>query len=110
MIPVQTLKLTNFAGGANEKLSPLLIAENQSARPDSSTLPLVNCHTNTVGKIIKRSGYSVHLSPITVAGSPDIVYSNTIGAFEYVKFSGNKLVVLVCDDGTNVKIFDIDTG
>jgi hypothetical protein len=109
MIPVQQLKLTNLGGGANEKVAGHLIADNQSARYDDSTYPLMNCHTNKSGSIVKRSGYSVYTGPVTIDASPDIVLTEIRGLYEYAKFSGVKYSVLVGSDGTNKRIIDFST-
>lgn len=109
MIPVKQLKLTNLGGGANEKVAGHLIAENQSARFDAATYPLMNVHTNKSGSIVKRSGYSVHTGPVMLDASPDITLTEIRGLFEYHKFNGNKYQIAIGSDGTNRKIVNIST-
>jgi hypothetical protein len=109
MIQVQELKLTNLGGGANEKVAGHLIAENQSARFDSATYPLMNCHTNVSGTICKRNGYSVFTGPIVIDASPDITLTEIRGFFEYTKFNKNRFQIVIGSDGTNHKIVDVST-
>lgn len=90
------------AGGANEKLSGNLIDDNQSARPDASNLPLLNVHTNEIGEIVQRNGYTVYSGPLTT--------TNSIGGmFQYRKFNGNEFELAIGDNGTNKHIWDIST-
>lgn len=90
------------AGGANERLAAHLVNENQSPRPDSSTLPLLNVNTNEVGDVVQRNGYTVYSGPLTTT-------SYICGMFQYRKFNGDEFE-LVCGDNGSVKhIWDIST-
>jgi len=109
MIPVQQLKLTNLGGGANEKIAGHLIAENQSARFDAATYPLMNVHTNVSGSILNRNGYSVFTGPLTIDASPDVTLTEIRGLYEYVKFSGVKHSLAIGSNGTTRRIVDIST-
>lgn len=109
-IGIEQLQILDIGkGGANEKIAAHLINDNQSAPPDASTLPLLNCHTDEVGKIVKRNGYSVYTGPITIDASPDIVLTKICGIHQYNKFNGNSYEIVVGSNGTNQKIVDIST-
>lgn len=108
MIPIEEVVVVRpGAGGANEKLSPTEINDNQSARPDSSTLPLKNVHTNKVGKIIKRNGYTVYSNGRITVGATTI--DEVCGAFQYRKFSGTSFLVVAGSTGSTVKLIDLTT-
>ena len=108
MIPVQDVSITNIGGGgANEKLEAHLINDNQSARPDSSTLPLKNVHTNTIGKLIKRKGYTVYSSGQIVVGG--VTFNKVFGILQYRKFSGTEYEIAIGSDGSTKKIANIST-
>lgn len=110
MIPIQTLVVSEPGkGGANEKIAGQNLSDNQSAPPDASTRPLLNCHTNTIGSIVKRSGYSVYKAPIVIDGSPDITLTKILGMAEYSKFSGTTYDVVVASNGSSVKVIDLST-
>jgi len=110
MLQVQTLVVSDPGkGGANEKIAGQNLETNQSSPPDASSRPLLNCHTNRIGSIVKRNGYVSYRSPITIDGSPDIVLDKVLGAYQYNKFSGTSFNVIVASDGTNVKVLDIST-
>lgn len=109
-IQMEQLQILDIGrGGANEKIAPHLIGDNQSAAPDSSTYPLKNCHTNEVGKIIKRNGSPVYTGPITISGSPDIVLDEICGGYQYNKFDGNSYEIIVGSNGADQKVVDIST-
>lgn len=110
MIPIQTLIISDPGkGGANEKIASQNLDNNQSAPPDTSTRPLLNCHTNTIGSIVKRNGYSVYLEPIEIEGSPNITLNKMLGMTEYRKFSGVSYDIAVASDGSTVKVLDVST-
>lgn len=90
------------AGGANEKLSGNLIDDNQSARPDASNLPLLNVHTNEIGEIVQRNGYTVYSGALTTTTSIG-------GMFQYRKFNGNEFELALGDNGSVRHIWDIST-
>lgn len=102
------LQVTDFpllspgGGGANEKVAGHLIDDNQSARPDSSTLPLLNVHTNEVGAIVQRLGYSVYSGALTTG-------TYITGLFQYNKFNGNQYELACCDNASVKHIYDIST-
>lgn len=102
------LQITDFpllspgSGGANEKVAGHLIDDTQSARPDEATLPLLNVHTNDVGDIVQRSGYSVYAGPLTTT-------SYITGMFQYNKFNGDQFEIVCGDDGSNKHIWDISS-
>lgn len=111
MIPVQELLLNAPGkGGANEKIAGHLIDDSQSARPDSSTLPLKNCHTNTIGSIVKRKGYSVHSNgQITISGSPNVTLSAICGLYDYKNLAGTNFTIVAGSNGSAQKIVDLST-
>jgi hypothetical protein len=88
-------------GGINERQAPHLINDNQSARPDSGTLPMLNVHSNELGSIVVRNGYSVYGSTqVVVPGSPNTNLNGPItGLFQYRKFDGSTYEI-VCGDKT----------
>lgn len=90
------------AGGANEKVASNLIDDNQCSRPDSSTLPLLNVHTNEIGSIIQRSGYTVYSGQLTTT-------SYITGLFQYRKFDTSEFEIACGDNGTTKHIWDIST-
>ena len=90
------------AGGANEKVSGSLIDNNQSARPNSSTLPLLNVHTNDIGDVVQRNGYTVYSGPLTTS-------TYITGLYQYRKLNGNKYDLACGDDGSTKHIWDIST-
>ena len=89
-------------GGANERVAGHLIDDTQSARPDASTLPLLNVHTNEVGEIVQRSGYSVYSGALTTT-------SYVTGLFQYKKFNGNEFEIVCGDNGSVKHIWDISS-
>lgn len=100
---IQSLVIQNpGAGGANEKLAGHLIQDSQSARQDDSTLPLKNCHTDTLGKIVKRKGYTVYAGALTTT-------SFITGMFQYKMFGGGEFEVVAGDDGFVKHIWDISS-
>ena len=89
-------------GGANEKVAGQLINDDQAAPPNPSTLACLNCHTDEIGSIVKRKGYSVYAG--TYTGVTDIT-----NLFQYKKFNGRTFEILIGDNGTTAKILDIST-
>ncbi len=103
MTPISDFVLESpGGGGANEKVSGSLIDNNQSARPDASTLPLLNVHTNEVGEIVQRNGYTVYAGPLTTS-------TYITGMFQYRKFNGNEFEIVCADNGSTKHIWDIST-
>lgn len=100
------LQITDFpllspgSGGANEKVAGHLIDDTQSARPSDGVLPLLNVHTNDVGDILQRSGYTVYAGPLTTT-------TNITGLFQYNKFDGSQYEIACGDNGTTKHIWDI---
>lgn len=90
------------AGGANERVSGSKIDNNQSARPDSSTLPLLNVHTNSIGEIVQRNGYTVYAGQLTTT-------DNICGLFQYRKYNGNEYELACGNQSTTKHIYDIST-
>lgn len=102
-IPIQDFVLESpGAGGANEKVSGSLIADNQSARPSSDILPLLNVHTNEVGEILQRNGYTVYAGALTTS-------TYIVGMFQYRKFNSNEFELVCADNGSTKHIWDIST-
>lgn len=102
-IPVQEFVLESpGAGGANEKVSGSNIKDNQSCRPNSSTLPLLNVNTNDIGELVQRSGYTVYSGPLTTT-------SYITGLFQYKKYNGNEFEIACGDNGATKHIWDIST-
>jgi hypothetical protein len=101
--PMQEVYFQDIGGGgANEKLAPHLVKDNQSAPPDESTLPLKNVHTDTIGAIVKRKGYTVYGG----------VYTDVLavtGLFQYRTFDGTEYELLTGSSGATKKIYDISS-
>lgn len=110
-----TLAITDFVlsdpggGGANEKVKGDAINDNQSAPPSDGILPLKNCHTNTVGSIVKRKGYTKYAGQLSVAGSPSVSMEEITGMFQYTKYDTTQYEVVCASSGGTVGIFDIST-
>lgn len=105
MISASDVVFSKFgAGGANEKLSPQEVNDNQATRPDASTLPMINCHSNKIGKLVARNGYSVYSDDQVVIAAKTM--TRICGAFEYRLFSGTTYQVLAGSNGTDKKICD----
>ena len=90
------------AGGANERVAGNLIDDSQSARPSSSQLPLLNVHTNEVGEIVQRSGYTVYSGQLTTS-------TYVSGLFQYRTFAGLEFELACADNGSVKHIWDIST-
>lgn len=102
-IAIQDFVLNNpGAGGANERVAGNLIDDSQSARPSSSQLPLLNVHTNEVGEIVQRSGYTVYSGPLTTS-------TYISGLFQYRTFAGLEFEIACADNGSVKHIWDIST-
>lgn len=108
MIEMQQLLLKDLGrGGVNEKVKSDEIGNNQSATPDSSIYPLLNVHTDTIGSIVKRKGYTEYIEDPVDVGATTLNKIN--GLFEYRKFNGNTYMVGMGSNGTTQKIFDFST-
>lgn len=102
-LELQDLAILDIGGGgANEKVAGHLIADNQSARPDSGTLPLLNVHTSDIGEVVQRSGYTVYSGALTTT-------SYITGMKQYRKFNGNEYEIVCGDDVSNKHIWDISS-
>lgn len=110
MLQVQDFVLQDpGGGGVNEKVKGDGINDNQSAPPSSGVLPLKNCHTNTVGSILKRKGYTKYAGRFSVAGSPSVNMEEITGMFQYTKFDTTQYEVICASSGGTVGIFDVST-
>lgn len=108
MIQAADVVFSKFgAGGANEKVSPQEINDNQASRPDDATLPLKNCHSNKVGKLVSRKGYTVYSNGQVSVSSHTLTY--ICGIYEYRKFSGTTHRILAGSNGTYQHLVDFST-
>lgn len=109
-LPIQNFVLINpGGGGANEKLKGDGVRDNQSAPPSSGILPLKNCHTNTIGSIVKRSGYTQYAGALGTAGSPSTTMEEITGLIQYQQYGGNQYEIATGSSGGTIGLFDIST-
>lgn len=101
MLPVATFYLSDVGrGGVNEKISPINCQDNESTPPSSSVLALKNCHTDTIGRIVKRNGYTVYVAQIIASGHCE-------GLYQYKKFDGSEYELAVFTTAGSKKVYDI---
>lgn len=101
--PIKTFVLESpGAGGANERVAGNLIDDNQSARPNSTILPLLNVNTNEVGEIVQRNGYTVYAGALTTT-------TYITGMFQYRQYDGDEFELVCGDNGSTKHIWDIST-
>lgn len=105
MIQASDVLMSKFgAGGANEKVSPQEVNDNQATRPTDGTIALMNVHSNKVSKMMNRKGYSVYSDGQVVIATKTM--NKILAIHEYVKFSGTKYQVVIGCNGTDQKIAD----
>ena len=104
--PIQELNLLDIGGGgANEKQASHLIKDNQSAPPKEGVLPLTNCHTDTIGSIVKRHGYIVYADVLSNI-------KEITGLFQYKRFNGSEYEIATGSDvlgASTYRIYDISS-
>lgn len=89
-------------GGVNEKVDAESVRDDQSTPPDASTLALKNCHTDMLGRIVKRKGYTTYCNLTSVF---DVVS----GIVQYKKFDNSEFEIAVGYDGATPRIYDISS-
>jgi hypothetical protein len=103
VIAIQSKQILNpGAGGANEKISGHLINDYESAPPQPGTIPLLNVHTNTLGSIVRRMGYTVYCNL-------SATLAEITGLFQYKKFDGSEFEIVCGSNGSTKKIYNIST-
>lgn len=108
--PIESLVLLNpGGGGVNEKVKGDAVRDNQSAPPDATTLALQNCHTNIIGAIVKRNGYSTYTDELVRTGSPSNVLENVNGLYQYEKNDDSQYELVSASDSSDAHIYDIST-
>lgn len=103
MNPIQKFVIRNFGGGgANEKLKPDSVQDNQAAPPQNDEFPLLNVHTDTVGRVVVRKGYAVYGGPYTSA-------TTGLGLYQYRDNVGGKYDIFIGSAGATAKVYDISS-
>lgn len=86
-------------GGVNEKVDPTSVRDDQSVPPDANTLALKNCHTDRLGRIVKRKGYTVY-------SDLDSYFDDVAGIYQYRQFDNDEFEIAAGSKSGTVKIIN----